>query len=483
MEPREWLEHLIGRLRDRNQDVQKFDDYYSGRHPLLFTTSDFREAFGKMLDGYADNWCRIIIDAAVERLTPTGFRFPTDTDDEQDDSGETADDDAWQIWRANKLDSRSQIAFVEAMVSGTAYLMVWYPEGTDIDDGQVILGDGAPRITVEHPSEVIVEHDPGDRDRRLAGLKMFGQHGYRRATLFLPDRIIRYQEGEVRDAHGHPVRDERGNVTYDWFPVDGESGPNPLGTVPIVPLVNRPRLLYPDGESELQEIIPNQDAINKLAKDMLVASEYGAFPQRWATGVEVPTDPETNEPIEDWIPDVSRFLTTANPSARVGSLQAADLSNFVVALDNRVNSMASQSRTPPHYLNASADRLSGESMKAAEAGLVARVREKMIHFGEGIVEAMSLAFRIMGDPRGNIQDAVVLWADPETRTEAAHADAVVKKFEARIIPWQVTVEDLGYSPTEIARMRRMRQRETLEFGLGVELEDDDDEAVDLATPA
>ena len=478
MEPREWLDHLVARLRDRHSNIATYDDYYSGRHPLLFTTSDFREAFGRMLDGYADNWCRIIIDAAVERLTPTGFRFPLETEDGQE-ADETADDDAWAIWRANKLDSRSQVGFVEAMVSGIAYLMVWFPEGTEINDGQTVLGAGLPRITVEHPSEVIVEHDPADRDRRLAGLKMWGQQGYRRATLFLPDRVVKYQEGELTDAYGNPQLDHNGNVRFDWFPVDGESGPNPLGVVPIVPLTNRPRLLYPDGESELQEIIPNQDAINKLAKDMLVASEYGAFPQRWATGVEVPTDPETNEPIEDWVPDVSRFLTTANPNARVGSLQAADLSNFVVALDNRVNSMASQSRTPPHYLNASADRLSGESMKAAEAGLVARVREKMIHFGEGIVEAMSLAFRIMGDPRGTVQDAVVLWADPETRTEAAHADAVVKKYEARIIPWQVTVEDLGYSPTEIARMRRMRQRETLEFGLGVELDDD----ADLAEPA
>ena len=295
MEPREWLDHLVARLRDRQTDVAWYDDYYSGRHPLLFTTSDFREAFGRMLDGYADNWCRIIIDAAVERLTPTGFRFPLDGNNGSD---ETADDDAWQIWRANKLDARSQIAFVESMVSGSSYLMVWYPDGTEIDDGQVVLGPGSPRITVEHPSEVIVEHDPGDRDKRLAGLKMWGKQGYRRATLFLPDQIVKYEEGEKRDAFGHPVRDVNGNVQFDWFPVDAESGPNPLGVVPIVPLVNRPRLLYPDGESELREIIPNQDAINKLAKDMLVASEYGAFPQRWATGVEVPVDPETNEPIE-----------------------------------------------------------------------------------------------------------------------------------------------------------------------------------------
>jgi hypothetical protein len=469
MEPHEWVEHLANRLRFRQTEIVKYDDYYSGRHPVLFTTSDYREAFGRMLDGYADNWCRIVVDAAVERLTPTGFRFPGVSSEE----GESADKDAWAIWRANKLDSRLQVGFVESLVSGISYLMVWYPEGTVVEDGVVTLPPGGlPRITVEHPSEVIVEHDPSDRDKRLAGLKMWGRYGYRRATLFLPDRIYKFAEGELKDSIGNYIYDRNGNIQYYWYPAEPESEwPNPLGAVPIVPLVNRPRLLYPDGESELREIIPNQDAINKLAKDMLVASEYGAFPQRWATGVEVPVDPETNEPIESWTPDIARFLTTANPNARVGSLPAADLSNFVVALDNRVNSMASQSRTPPHYLNASADRLSGESMKAAEAGLVARVREKMIHLGEGILEAMSLAFAILGDERANVQDAVLLWADPETRTEAAHADAVVKKYQSNIIPWQVTVEDLGYSPPEIDRMRKMRQREALEFGFGAEFDD------------
>lgn len=474
MEPSEWVNKLSSDLSARAADISEYDDYYSGRHPLLFTTSDFREAFGRMLDGYADNWCRIIIDAAVERLTPQGFRFPIEEDaDEPGEQAATGDKDAWRIWQANKLDARMQVGFVESMVSGVAYLMVWYPDGTVIEDGNVRLGPGLPKITVEHPGEVIVAYEDGDRDKRTAGLKVFGDgNGGRRATLYLPNRIHKFVEKERTDPNTHQKK-------MAWVEDEEVGGPNPLGVVPIVPLVNRPRLMYPHGESELVEIIPNQDAINKLAKDMLVASEYGAFPQRWATGVEVPTDPETNEPIEDWVPDVSRFLTTANPDARVGSLQAADLSNFVTALDNRVNSMASQSRTPPHYLNASADRLSGESMKAAEAGLVARVREKMMHLGEGLVEAMSLSFAVLDDPRAKVDDAVVLWADPETRTEAAHADATVKKFQAGILPWQMTMEALGYSPTEIDRARDMKQREALEFGFGADLEDEED----LAEPA
>ena len=93
--------------------------------------------------------------------------------------------------------------------------------------------------------------------------------------------------------------------------------------------------------------------------------------------------------------------------------------------------------------------------------------------GEGLIEAMSLAFAILGDPRARVQDAVVLWADPETRTEAAHADATVKLYESGILPWQITMERLGFGPTEIARARQMKQREALELGFGADLDEDD----------
>jgi hypothetical protein len=50
--------------------------------------------------------------------------------------------------------------------------------------------------------------------------------------------------------------------------------PNPLGAVPIVPMVNRGRLLNRSGRSELASIAPIADGINKLATDMMVTSEF-----------------------------------------------------------------------------------------------------------------------------------------------------------------------------------------------------------------
>jgi hypothetical protein len=149
-----------------------FEAYYDGDHPLQFATSKFKEAFGNLFSAFADNWCPIVVDAPVERLQVVGFRMKSAT---------SADNDAWDIWQANALDVESVIAHTEAGKCGKAYLLV------DPNNGD-------PRITVEHASQVIVAHDPGDRRRRLAALKRWhGDDGYLYATLYLPDFVLKFE--------------------------------------------------------------------------------------------------------------------------------------------------------------------------------------------------------------------------------------------------------------------------------------------------
>ena len=121
--------------------------------------------------------------------------------------------------------------------------------------------------------------------------------------------------------------------------------------------------------------------------------------------------------------------------------------------------VASISRTPPHYLNASADRLSGESIKAAETGLVAKVRRRQGQFGAGWEEVMRIAGKIAGTPLGDAQSLETIWADPESRTEAEH-DATLKK-QALGVPQRQLWEDLGYTPEQIERFEAMRLDEAL----------------------
>lgn len=450
---REWLHHLMGMMDLRDRTLKVYEDYYEGRQGNVLASSDFLNAFGEQLRGYADNWCKLIVDAAVERLSPVGFRFPALMGDAADVAA--ADEDANRMWQRNHLDARSHIAHTEASLHGVSYTLTWPSER------------GA-RITVEHPRQAIVEHDPADTTLRLAGLKRWlAADGKVHATLYLPDAVFRFETyGQV--VSGVPLSEQQWQprVTPD-SPAEGD---NPMGLVPLVPLVNRPRSMNPYGTSDIAEVIPNQNAINKLIQDMLVASEYGAFVQRWATGVDVPKDPQTGQPLEGWQASAKRMLTSTNPEARFGGIDATDLKNFVSAIDLLVQHVASQTRTPPHYLNASADRLSGESIKSAETGLVAKVRQKQINFGEGWEETIRLGFIAEGDlARGTATDVETVWRDPESRTDSELVDSVGKKRQMLHVPLRQAWEDVGYTPQQIGRMESQLAAESLQFrGLDVD---------------
>jgi len=347
------LARLHAALDARRPTIDRYAAYYEGHHPMAFASAKFRAAFGSLFSTFADNWCELVVDAVKERLHVEGFRFGADTG---------ADAAAWDIWQRNQLDADSSIAHTEALISGICYVMVW------ADDM------GEPAITVEHPAQVIVSYAPANRRRRTAALKVWlDDEGYTLATLYLPTEVYKYRSSAKR----------LGTAPIQWVPRDtpGESWPitNPLGVVPIVALPNRARLLI-EHRSEIASVLPVQDAVNKLVADMMVASEFAAFRQRWATGLEIPTDPVTGKPVEPFRAAVDR-MWMANPpkdkigqpigEVRFGEFGISDLEPYTRAVELLVQHIASQTRTPPHYFYLSGQFPSGEPVATREPLLTA----------------------------------------------------------------------------------------------------------------
>lgn len=442
--PEDWLKRLSKNLIKRGPELRRCDDYYSGKHRLAFAGQKFREAFGGLFDVFADNWCEVVVDAVEERLNIEGFRFGSNPE---------ADKDAWEIWQENELDADSQLAHIDALDVGYGYALVWADS------------DGKPTITVESPFETIVAHKAGSRRERAAGLKQWiADDGYAYAVVYLPDGLWKYRSRDKAprfELDGDAYRVE----WVDWEP-DNEARPlpNPFEAVSLVPLYNRPRTVRAGiGVSEIAKVIPIQDAVNKLCTDLIVASEFGAFRQRYATGLELDTDAQGNKVLPFRNGPGNVWTTEAGEDGgevRFGEFGETNLGNIVKAIEMFVNHLASQSRTPPHYLNASADRLSGESIKAAETGLVAKTRRKTRFFGEAWEEVMRLSFAVTDDPRATETNAETVWADPESRTESEHVDAVTKK-QALNVPDAQLWEDLGYTPQQIQRFQAMRAMQTM----------------------
>jgi hypothetical protein len=426
-------------LLDRQPYLQRMEDYYEGRHLLAFASSKFRSAFGSMFTSFSDNWCGLIVDSAEERLNVEGFRMGS--------AGASADTDAWRIWQTNGLDLDSQMAHTDAMIYGSSYVTVW--AGDD---------PSTPAITVESPRQVIVRYAAGSRRTRIAAWKRWiDDDGYAYGTLYLPDAIYKYRSSSTvplltvsalrKDILTPPQR-------TSWVPRPGEEEPiaNPLGVVPVVEIRNLPRVLG-HGRSEIEQIIPIQDATNKLVADMLVAAEYSAFKQRWVTGLDIPTDDNGNA-IEPFKAAVDRLWISENPDTRFGEFQQTDLGGYVRSVEMFVQHAATISRTPPHYFLLNGGQApSGEAITSAEAGLVAKCKRKMRSFEESWEEVMRLAFAVLGDnERATAYDAEVLWSNPAYRSEAALVDALLKLSSLGVPKTQLWA-DAGYSPQQIERFR------------------------------
>jgi hypothetical protein len=428
--PDEWRDLLVRRLDARWGTLRVYDAYYNGDQVLTYATQKFRDAYGGLFKALSDNWMPIVVDSSAERLRVQGFRF----------GGQDADNEAWEIWQANGLDGESSMLHTEAIKLSEAYWMVQPGE--------------TPRITAEHPSQCIVATDPSDRRNRLAALKKWSDGENVFANVYLPDRVVKYKQTRragVIDVLPDP---RSGN----WETIGGSG--NPLGVVPIIPALNNPSMIH-GGRSDLAGgPIRIQDAINKLLADMLIGSEYQAYPQRVLLGVDQPRDASGNPiPMEnlDEAASRSRLWMFPGPDAKAFEFTAADLKNFREAIDGLVRDLTAQTRTPPHYVAGQIVNASGDALKAAETGLVSKVRSKMQSFGEAHEEAMRLAFKAKDpeDPRAEETQAETIWADPESRSQAELADALTKLASIGV-PQEVLWERYGFSPQEIDRMKAMQ---------------------------
>lgn len=445
-----WLNRLLPKLEEQRKQIQLPDDYYEGKHRLAFASDKFLEVFGGQFQAFADNWCGVVVDAVHERLGIVGFRF-----------GERpqADDDANRMWQANQLDARSQLGHLDSLITRESAVTVW----PDTED--------TPRIDIEHPSEVIVATDSSNPHRRLAALKHWTDEwtGEELATVHLPDNVYKFRRQRRTSAQLQVIT--RPGNREEWVnrEVDGEPWPlpNPLETVSVVPLPNAPRLLKP-GRSEIADVIPLQNAVNKLVTDMLVSAELGAMPGRWVSGWQEMFEEETNQKVDPKITDyLNRWLTLEDPSANAGTFDVARLENFVKAIELLVNHIAAQSRTPRHYLIQQGQSPSGDAMIAAESGLVAKVLAKQFHLGEAWEEIMRLAFKAIGDRRADVVDAEAMWKHAEFRTPTQQMDAVIKKSQIGV-PVQQLWEDAGYSPPKIRRFLRMVAQRDLMATIGID---------------
>jgi Phage portal protein, SPP1 Gp6-like len=278
----------------------------------------------------------------------------------------------------------------------------------------------------------------------------------------MPDRIVRLRANQT------------GATTQGFGTV--EELANPLGVVPVINLRNSDRILADYGSSEIDDLKPLVDGLNKSLTDMLVTSEYVGRPRRWATGIELIEEPvldDAGEPVLDDddnpvvevtnpIPEGNRAMISEAADAKFGQLQAADLAGYEASVRVLLGQIMAVSTLPAHFVGVLTDTpASADALRASEASLTARAEARQATFGRAWeqVARLMIAVRDGRDPN-MIEDIRVLWADAATRSVAQEADAVVKLYQAGLLPTSYALSKLGYSDDEIAEIRSARAQDT-----------------------
>jgi hypothetical protein len=108
-----WAAELAPQMDVGAPSVIELRRYHEGIQPIRFSTEAWRETYGKDFGLITDNWCRLVIEAATERMNVMGFRF----------GGTDVDERAWELWQASRMDLDSDTLHAEALVTGRGYVM------------------------------------------------------------------------------------------------------------------------------------------------------------------------------------------------------------------------------------------------------------------------------------------------------------------------------------------------------------------------
>ncbi len=239
---------------------------------------------------------------------------------------------------------------------------------------------------------------------------------------------------------------------------------NPYGVVPLVEIRPRPDMKGRSRSELSGGILGIQDRITDTTFNRLVAGEFGAFMQRWATGLVVEND-ENGNPISPFKIGQDQMFWSSDEATRFGQFEATELQNYIASVEADVTHLAAITKTPPHYLLGALINSSGDALTASETGLVAKVRDRMAFIGEDLEEVMRTAFKIAGDDEKAVDfGCEVLWADPEKRSMAELADAVLK-LSSIGVPRKVLWARIGASPQEIEEWDDMAMDDAIRMAI------------------
>lgn len=394
--------------------------YYTGFHPLRYSTAKLREVFQTINVFFSENWLSVVVDAVIDRLVLKGF------DISQNAEAQTAIDD---LIRDHNILVASEDVHESATIVGEGFIIAMKVEGDDGEELDIYYND--PRMC-----HMFYEKDQPNKKRFAAKLWQDDER-YTRLDLFYKDRFEHYISNKQTKT-GELI----GNAK-NFIPLaDNPEEDNPFSAIPVFHwMTSRTTKKRDMGPSE----VSMQDAINKLLSDMMVSSEFNTYTQRVilsrADPGNMPNEPNANW----WIPQ-----PVDGNASQVIELGGKTLDGFLTAIDKLATALAIISRTPKHYFFMQGGDPSGEALIALEAPLNKKVKKRQGRygvewqaFGQFLLELQGITIK---------RNQIVPQWEPAETVQPLTASTITKNDTDAGMPLKTSKRRQGWSTNEIKQL-------------------------------
>jgi Phage portal protein, SPP1 Gp6-like len=440
-------------MREKEQwRLQRIGNYMRGHHDSVYVPRGARDEYKWLIDRSKVNYLPLIVSVVAQNLHVDGYRASAaapvaddftvaqalqkaqDALDQADIAGARGhlqraaaagapkpDNGPWEIWQANRMGSRQHGLHRCIMKYGLAYTVVL--PGKPFP---VIRPVSPRRLTALYADEVDDE---------------WPVYAVEEATLQTPRgkrRVVTLYD----DRNRYILTGKAGSPELGWPDandplLDGKTAIefHGLGVCPVVRFLHEVDL---DGDmdvcGEVEPLIEIQDQINTTTFNGLMAQQYGAHRQRWATGMVNLVDEDGN-PQEPFRAGVDRLWATEGVNTKFGEFGQTDLSGYLNSREASIRHMSTISQVPPYHLLGQIANLSAEALAAARDGLDRKVEELQGVLSEPHKQNLQLASQAAGDT-ANASDphAVIAWRDTGGKAFAATVDALGKLSQMLGVP-------------------------------------------------
>lgn len=417
----------IDAINQKQHRIRTYWNYYNDIQAPKFLNRDMEEKFKNLSDRFSLNLCRLAVIAPLNRLWIESWENP----------------DVQSLWQSLKLDREQKRIYKHAMVAEEAYVVGWR--------------DGTVRAAFNDARIIQLFHKIDEPHVKDFAVKVWQEReGLYRATIYYPDEIVRlvgsvdrkdYQDRYLEQAKPHHQRQD-GQVLsahFDYDP-DDPGGPHSMGEVPVW----RFSMDIWMPESRLADLVPIQDAINKLRSNKMVASESNAYPQRvYFTMQDLKRQDLENDPNTALVLDPGDRESPASAQ----QFEAPDLRGYDSAISAEVQNFFTVSHLPRHLLIAPGADSSGDAIRSDEGPFQELVRDIATNFGYSWSDMLSSLL------------------DREERLIPEWKDARINNTESQAREFKMLVE--AGMPTVYAAKKAFQWsvEEAVQSGLSVDAED------------